>query len=722
MTTGHHPRIGFKPQLQVLATGPREITIRAAFEDQVIEGPLLVELAPLLDGCRSRPEIIDDLGEAWNPLEIEYTIERLLELGLLHEEPFLEHSREKLLDWLGRLPIDPEEPLGTSTLEVETVGSIPRADLKERLRRTGVMISGRCDHRLLVSDGYLDIDLDCMIEGTEAEGLGWLVAVISPSLIGIGPAWAPGSSTCWACTRARIESARPPRHTEGAVLVPGLSPGRRGFLTLLDAIAVGARRWLGTDPTLELENTILTLNLVGLEVDRHVVVPRPGCPVCGPRQRLREERLAESTFTGPDLRCATPDELWRSLTHHRSPLTGLVGSPKPHRSDFGGEVNIHVAAVRDARDRTDDQRGLDSRCAGTGRTVDAARLGAVCEALERASGLDHGCEPRRRASSAGLGAEAIRPESILLFSEYQYEARGTLNLSQADSNFIPVPFDPNRTTDWSRLRSWISGEDRWLPTVLCYYDGPRDPGHDFGRADSNGCAAGSSLGEAVLHGFFELVERDAAAIWWYNRIPRPGVRLDDTEDSELRPVPELCRRLGLGCWALDLTTDLGVPVFAALCGPPDHSLEGGALGFGAHLDRRVALRRALSEMSLLLANRTPDRPSNVLFSCKPEGAYLVPDPAGRAVHLADLPSPSVTSIQAALDDCVQRVAALGLDFLVLDQTRPGFGLHVARVVVPGLRPFWARFAPGRLYDVPVELGWLDRPRAEDEMNPSHLKV
>jgi ribosomal protein S12 methylthiotransferase accessory factor len=39
------------------------------------------------------------------------------------------------------------------------------------------------------------------------------------------------------------------------------------------------------------------------------------------------------------------------------------------------------------------------------------------------------------------------------------------------------------------------------------------------------------------------------------------------------------------------------------------------------------------------------------------------------------------------------------------------------VVVPGLRHFWARFAPGRLYDVPVKMGWLDKPLLESELNP-----
>ena len=61
----------------------------------------------------------------------------------------------------------------------------------------------------------------------------------------------------------------------------------------------------------------------------------------------------------------------------------------------------------------------------------------------------------------------------------------------------------------------------------------------------------------------------------------------------------------------------------------------------------------------------------------------------------------------------------GLDFLVLDQTRTDIEAPVVRVIVPGLRHFYRRFAPGRLYDVPVKLGWLERPRPEDELNPIH---
>jgi ribosomal protein S12 methylthiotransferase accessory factor len=44
-------------------------------------------------------------------------------------------------------------------------------------------------------------------------------------------------------------------------------------------------------------------------------------------------------------------------------------------------------------------------------------------------------------------------------------------------------------------------------------------------------------------------------------------------------------------------------------------------------------------------------------------------------------------------------------------------MPVVKVIVPGLRHFWAKFAPGRLYDVPVELGRLEKPTAYEDLNP-----
>src|SRR6202034_3483546 len=72
--------------------------------------------------------------------------------------------------------------------------------------------------------------------------------------------------------------------------------------------------------------------------------------------------------------------------------------------------------------------------------------------------------------------------------------------------------------------------------------------------------------------------------------------------------------------------------------------------------------------------------------------------------------------------CVALANGAGLDFLVLDQTRPDIEVPVIRVIVPGLRHFYRRFAPGRLYDVPIKLGWLDQAMPESKLNPLHPKT
>jgi ribosomal protein S12 methylthiotransferase accessory factor len=76
-------------------------------------------------------------------------------------------------------------------------------------------------------------------------------------------------------------------------------------------------------------------------------------------------------------------------------------------------------------------------------------------------------------------------------------------------------------------------------------------------------------------------------------------------------------------------------------------------------------------------------------------------------------------VREQVSACVRIARQQGLDFLVLDQTRADIEVPVVRVIVPGMRHFYRRFAPGRLYDVPTKLGLRDRPLLEDELNPFH---
>ena len=68
------------------------------------------------------------------------------------------------------------------------------------------------------------------------------------------------------------------------------------------------------------------------------------------------------------------------------------------------------------------------------------------------------------------------------------------------------------------------------------------------------------------------------------------------------------------------------------------------------------------------------------------------------------------------------VAGAGMELLVLDQSRPDLGMPVVKVLVPGMRHFWARLAPGRLYDVPVAMGRLTEATEYEQLNPISMFV
>ena len=85
--------------------------------------------------------------------------------------------------------------------------------------------------------------------------------------------------------------------------------------------------------------------------------------------------------------------------------------------------------------------------------------------------------------------------------------------------------------------------------------------------------------------------------------------------------------------------------------------------------------------------------------------------------MADYEAYDSLSLSDVLHQCIKTLDALQLELLVMDMTRPDVGMPVARVMVPGLRHFWRRLAPGRLYDVPVKMGGRDTASVESAMNP-----
>ncbi|SNB73979.1 ribosomal protein S12 methylthiotransferase accessory factor [Arboricoccus pini] len=237
-------------------------------------------------------------------------------------------------------------------------------------------------------------------------------------------------------------------------------------------------------------------------------------------------------------------------------------------------------------------------------------------------------------------------------------------------------------------------------------------------SDSNGLAAHASSAGAELAGLIELVERDAVAIWWYNRLRRPFL-----------PWPETAGRLdALGLWLkerqrltylLDLTADIPLPVVAAISMTPEGKTI--AYGFGAAPSPALAVEKAVLEMAraelsshfhTALAARDREGSRFGAWSAQSrieDLPHLVPDPDAEPAQHWPEKRLDRQGLLAAL-------ASVGLDAYAVDLTRADIGVPVARVIVPGLRPWWPRFAKGRLYDVPLRMGWRRRRLARRHMN------
>jgi ribosomal protein S12 methylthiotransferase accessory factor len=425
-----------------------------------------------------------------------------------------------------------------------------------------------------------------------------------------------------------------------------------------------------------------------------------------------------------------PEETERKLESQISPLTGIVGSIQSNLpAGFPAWAQSYTAT--DMCGRRSFQKGRASRlrsAGGKGVLPAQARVSALAEAIERYSGEFQGDEARLTASYRALADEAIHPNACMLFSESQYAAREDINGGESAAETIPEPLDETAEIAWSPVWPLDGGPVRYLPTSYCFYDAGGE-GARFASADSNGCAAGTCREQAILQGFLEVVERDAVAMWWYNRVRRPSVDLPSFRQSFFDEMVAYHRSINRDVWVLEVTSDLRIPVFAAVSRRTDKEAEDILIGFGAHLDARIAIQRALTEVNQSLpavisvnAN-TPDAYAgqnraaiswwqSATLRTEP---YLAADDCPPMTRSSYSHTPTNDILEDVME-CLRRAGAFGLRVFVLDQTRPDTGLDVVKVIVPGIRHFRPRFAPGRLYDVPVELGWLKEPTNEHELN------
>ncbi|MEU4076226.1 hypothetical protein DEJ45_06295 [Streptomyces venezuelae] len=757
-------RLGFRRHLRATVVPGEAVYLVSHRGVTALHGDPAEVLAPLLDGSRSPAEVLGEAAAALGPEEALRALRALEAAGLLTLRaapagpPAAPHrpdaAAEAYWDLAGLDGARAGAAVARGAVRVVGAGGVGTDEVRDACRASGLGLAGDGEEAaltLVVCDDYLSPAL-CEIDvAHRAARRPWLLAGVGSAAGWIGPFFRPYEGPCWHCLAHRLRGHRrseePLRRALGLAGPPARPQATLPAVRALTAqlAVVEAAQWLAGRRHAGQDSVYVhdTLGPHGPRGSAHPVVRLPQCAACGDPE-LVARRISRPFVARP--RPKTTEDLngHRALTPARmlerygplvDPVTGIV---KEIRSAPGSPAFVHAylsghnLAMRSTT-LGGLRAGLRSLSGGKGLTETEARVSALGEAVERYSGTRQGDEPVVRDSYRGLGPAAVHPNASQLYHERQLRDRHGWNARGSRLQYVPPPFDEAAATEWTPVWSLTGGEQRLLPTSMLYFS--EEPSPDGLCADSNGNAAGSSPEDALVQGFLELVERDAVALWWYNRTRQPALDLDAFAEPYLDRTIDGYAALHRQVWALDLTSDFGIPVVAALSRRTDKPAEDVLFGFGAHFDPRVALRRAVTEMGQLLP---------LVAEVTPEGSgYRIDDPdaldwwrhatrAGRP-YLAPAPElpargPAAWAYRPTADlredvtAITETVRARGMELLVLDQTRPDLELPVVKVVVPGLRHFWARFAPGRLYDVPVTLGRVTAPTPYDQLNPVPLFV
>ncbi|MDR3671411.1 MAG: TOMM precursor leader peptide-binding protein [Holophaga sp.] len=737
-------KLGFHAHLLPVICPGEGVALMVEEGPVLLHDPVYQDLAPLLDGSRTAQEIAAALRGRADPLRVYYALE------LLHRAGRIGAGAGNLPPavaayWQGQ-GLDPQSTVAgiqSKVIRVRQAGGVDTGPLCRALEASGLVLGEPEQPALevVVTDAYLRPEILDWGLAARAAGRPWLLLRPSGAMHWLGPLFLPDGTACPACLRHRLvanfyleDFLR--THT-GAEL-----PGPR---TAHPASVGMACHWLAMEisrlfaglPS-DLAEAVLTLDSRTGRLERHQLVQFPGCPVCGTRAT---EPPAPITLVSRPVRFAddggfrtfAPAETIAKYSHLVSPITGLVEGLEPMA---GCEGTLQAFAggrnwAFPADSLGDFKATLRQSSAGKGRSALQAQASALGESLERYSSKLTGTEFQVMASLAELGGQAIHPNAVMGYSDRQFQMRTASPGPTSRFNRTPAPFNPDGRIPWSPVWSLTEGRPKLLPTAFLYFPtAGRRPGDPpaYCFSCSNGNASGNNLEEAVLQGFLELVERDATSIWWYNRLSRPGVDLASFPEAGLGEWLDRYAALGRDAWALDLTHDLGIPAFVALSRSRT-GLERILFGFGCSLDPGLALQRAFAEMNqFLLGSGTTDELqiadeetldwlTTATLANQP---YLQPDARVPARTPKDFRNLGSGDLLSDIQFCKERVEAKGMEMLVLDLTRADAGMPVAKVIVPGLRHFWARFAPGRLYDVPVALGWLDQPNREEDLNPTPM--
>jgi YcaO-like protein with predicted kinase domain len=343
------------------------------------------------------------------------------------------------------------------------------------------------------------------------------------------------------------------------------------------------------------------------------------------------------------------------------------------------------------------------------------------------------CRPNSRsvAVSQGKGIDlaSARASGLMEASELYHAETITLPLRLAtyeelryQHNVIEIEelprssgscFHPNLRLLWCEGHDLLSGESVLVPYEMVHtnYTTPFPDGHGCFPASSNGLASGNAAIEAISHGICEVIEREATTLWNLRddkELDQSRLDLASVDDPICQEFLEKFERAGMSVAVWDITSDIGIAAFACFIVPRNDNAMwhcSVAVGYGCHPARQIALLRALTEaaqvrLTVISGLRDDLRRDSYEQLLDPDKITAVrqrisSSTAARRFH--DIPDCNGETLEQDVEWELKSLSKACLrQILVVDLTKPEFGLSVVRVIVPGLEPILGPgYVPGR---------------------------
>ena len=323
----------------------------------------------------------------------------------------------------------------------------------------------------------------------------------------------------------------------------------------------------------------------------------------------------------------------------------------------------------------------------------------------------------------------LNPAEILPFSQKQIKAHN-INISLLKSTKI----------HWILGKSLTANHEVLIPAQLIFVP------YIYQKSEplimwpiSTGAASGKSLDEALYKGICEIVERDSFMIHYLNKINSSQINISSIKNREINKILEILSRYKIELSLINLTTDIGIPSIGAVLLDKTGLGPAVCVGLKAGWDINDVIIGAIEEAVMLrtwirdkFIYLEPDfKREKIMQTINDRAHFWFPI---KAISYLDfwLNNKNKTGIKEIttkinvfyLQKAVSVLKEKKIDIYYVNLTDKLFkktGFTIVKVIIPELQPLYLSedyryFGKRRLYQAPVNMEVLQKPKTELELN------